>query len=187
MSSQNAQTAGSERNLSEPRYLIIGRVTRPHGVSGEVRAQIHTDQPERFTWLEQLFVGEDDPTPLTVEKVRFHHGIVILKLGGVNSRNQAEALRNQWLQVPIEEAIPLEIGEFFLYQLLGLEVQTVGGEKLGKVVDILQTGANDVFVVRGYNDAAGELLLPDIPEVVLEIDPAAGRILVQLLPGLRDK
>lgn len=128
-------------------------------------------------------MGEADPRPMPVDRARLHQGVIILKLEGCDTRNDAEALRNQWLQVPIQEALPLEEGEFFHYQLVGLQVETAAGEVLGDLHEILQTGANDVWVVRG---PAGELLLPDIPDVILDIDPEAGRIVVQIPPGLRD-
>jgi 16S rRNA processing protein RimM len=118
-----------------------------------------------------------------VEQVRLHQGVAILKLTGCDSRNDAETLRGHWLQVPIEQAIPLEEDEYYLFQLVGLEVRTAEGEVLGELAEVLQTGANDVYVVRG---PAGELLLPDIPQVIQEIDLEAGRMLVQLAPGLRD-
>ena len=87
-----------------------------------------------------------------------------------------------WLLVPEAEALPLEEGEFYLYQLAGLAVYTDGGEYLGEILEIIETKANNVFVVNG---PAGELLLPDIDDVVLDIDLANGRITVQLLDGLR--
>jgi len=159
-------------------------VTRPHGVRGEVRVRIHTDEPERFSWLETVWVGDENPSPMVVENARLHQGIIILKLKGCDTRSQAEALRNQWLQVRVEEALTLDEGEFFYYQLVGLQVETTAGEILGQVHEILQTGANDVFVVRG---PGGELLLPDIPQVILEIDPQGGRVVVQVPAGLRDE
>jgi 16S rRNA processing protein RimM len=167
-------------------YLVIGQVTRPHGVRGEVRASIITELPERFHWLENVFISRqaDDPAPrpVPVESARLHQGHVLLKLGGINNRNDAESIRTCWLLVPEAEALPLEEGEFYLYQLAGLAVYTDGGEYLGEILEIIETKANNVFVVNG---PAGELLLPDIDDVVLDIDLANGRITVQLLDGLR--
>jgi 16S rRNA processing protein RimM len=155
-------------------------------VHGEVRVKIHSDQPERFGWLDRVFVGEESPIPVQVERVRFHRDQVIIKLAGVDSRDQADSLRGEWLQVPVEEAIPLAEGEFFLYQLIGLQVETASGEPLGEISDVLQTGANDVFVVSDRASSV-ELLLPDIPDVVLQIDLESGRIVVDIPPGLREK
>jgi 16S rRNA processing protein RimM len=161
--------------------LAIGRIVRSHGVGGEVRVVVYTDLPERFTWLTSVLVGEENPQAATVEKVRFHKEQVILKLAGYDSRDAAETLRGQLLQVPEGEAIPLEEGEYFLYQLLGLAVYSEEGEHLGEVAELLETRANTVFIVKG---SRGEILLPDTPEVVREIDFERGRMTVHLLPGL---
>jgi 16S rRNA processing protein RimM len=151
-----------------------------------LRIRPHTDQPERFGWIDQVFVGEITPVAYSVERARLHQGMVILKLAGCDNRDQADALRGQLLQIPLEEALPLAEGEYYLFQLVGLQIEAVGGELLGELVEILQTGANDVFVVRRPGSKT-DLLLPDIPEVVLGIDLAAGRITVEIPPGLRDE
>lgn len=167
---------------AEPRFLIIGQIVKPHGVRGEVRVIPHTDQPERFEWLDEIYVGDTDPQPLPVESVRYHQEFVLLKLVGYDDRDAAETLRDAWLQIPAEDALPLAEGEYYLYQLVGLDVYSDQEEYLGKLVDVLETRANNVFVVRS---AAGELLLPDTAEVVLAIDFGNGRMTVHLLPGLR--
>ena len=166
----------------EIEFIVIGEITKPHGVRGEVRVKPHTDEPERFTWLEQVYVGETSPRLMAVEKARVHQGMILLKLTAVNDRIAADALRGEWLMVTEAEALPLEEGEYFLFQLEGLAVETVEGEALGTLTRIIETGANNVFVVQGDQ---GELLLPDIAEVVQEIDFENGRMLVNLLPGLR--
>lgn len=172
---------GSANSAAEPRFLVIGQIGKPHGVRGEVRVQPYTEQPERFTWLKVVYLGESSPQPATVESARLHQGLILLKLTGYDDRNAAETLRGVWLQIPEEEALPLEAGEYYLYQLLNLQVYQEDGHYLGVLVDVLETGANNVFVVRGDR---GELLLPDTAEVVREIDFANGRMTVHLLPGL---
>ncbi len=166
----------------ETEFIVIGEITKPHGVRGEMRVKPHTDEPVRFTRLKQVYVGEASPRLMAVEKARLHQGMILLKLTAVNDRTTAEALRGEWLMVPEAEALPLEEGEYFLFQLEGLAVETAEGEALGTLVSVIETGANNVFVVEGEQ---GELLLPDIDEVVQEIDFANGRMLVTLLPGLR--
>lgn len=161
--------------------MAVGRVIKPHGVQGEVRVELMTDLPQRFEWLKVIYVGERNPRPIAVESVRYHQEFVLLKLAGYPTRTEAEALRNELLQVPEEEAIPLEEGEYFLHQLLGLEVFTEGGQGLGRLTDVLETGANNVFVVVG---PGGEHLIPDIPDVVQEVDVDGGRIVIRPLPGL---
>ena len=172
---------GSHSNDDEPRFLIVGRVGKPHGVRGEVRVTIHTDEPERFTWLEEAHVGIDRPYPLAIESARFHKNWVLLKFDGYDNRDAVEKLRGEWLQVRLEDAIELEDGELFLYQLIGLEMVTTEGKLIGNVKEIIETGANNVFVVKG---TAGEKLIPDIDDVVNDIDLAAGQITVTLIPGL---
>lgn len=164
----------------EPRFLVIGQIGKAHGVQGEVRVVPHTDVPERFTWLEAVYIG-DDPQPVAVESARLHKNFVLLKLAGYESREQVERLRGQWVQVPEEDAIPLEEGEYFLYQLIGLQVFQDTGQLLGELVDVIETQANNVFVVQ---TEAQQLLLPDTEEVVLAIDFENGRMTVHLLPGL---
>jgi 16S rRNA processing protein RimM len=175
----------SERGLvdasAEPRFLLIGEVMKPHGVRGEVRVMPHTDVPERFTWLEIVYLGEKNPQPVAVETVRLHQNLVLLKLVGYDDRDAADSLRGQWLQVPMEEAIPLEEGEYYLFQLIGLAVYSDEGEHLGELTQVLETGANNVFVVSG---GERDILLPDTDEVIVEIDFENGRLTAHLLPGL---
>ncbi len=166
---------------TEPRFLLIGQVTKPHGVRGEVRVLPHTDVLERFTWLEMVYVDEDNPRPIKVESARVHKSFALLKLAGYHNRQEAESLRGEQLFVPEEEAIPLEEDEYFLYQLEGLQVFTESGQLLGLINEVLETKANNVFVVQGEK---GEILLPDIPEVIQEIDFGNGRVQVHLMPGL---
>ncbi len=143
----------------------------------------HTDQPERFGWIEEVYVGEESPVLFEVESVRFHKGRPLVKLAGCDSREAAQELRGKFLQVPEDQAIPLEEGEYFLFQLIGLDVEMVDGERLGKLTEVIETGANNVFVVQGE---AGELLIPDISEVVHEVDFQQNKVKVLPFPGLLD-
>lgn len=170
-----------EEDQDELEYLVIGQITKPHGVRGEVRVMPHTDVPERFTWLETVFVGDTDGEPVTVEHARLHQGMVLLKLAGVNGREAAEALRDKLLYVSELDAIPLDEDEYYLFELEGMEVVAEDGRILGTLIEVLETKANNVFLVRGDS---GEVLLPDTEEVIREIDFENGRILVHLLPGL---
>jgi 16S rRNA processing protein RimM len=171
---------GSEEN-SEPRFLVIGEIVKPHGVKGEVTVIPHTDLPERFTWIDEIYVGENPPIPVAVESARLHKGRPLLKLAGYDNRDQADALRGQLLQIPEDQAIPLEENEYFLFQLLGLLVETMEGNQIGTLAEVIETGANNVFVVLGDQ---GEILIPDIPEVILEIDFENQRMIIDPLPGL---
>lgn len=166
---------------TEPRFLLIGRVERPHGVRGEVRVASYTDDPERFTWLKTVYVGEKKPRPVAVESARFHQGIILLKLAGYDDRDAAETLRQEWLNVPEAEGIPLAEGEYYIYRVIGLQVYSDEGEHLGELTEVLETKANYVYVVHGPR---GEILLPDTEEVIQEVDFNNGRMIVHLLPGL---
>ena len=181
-SEQATRRQGGSADVSaEPRFLAIGRIIKPHGVNGEVRVAPMTDRPERFGWLEAIYIGERNPRRVGVVGFRRHGEFVLLKLDGYPTRTEAELLRNELLQVPEDEAIPLEEGEYFLHQLLGLEAVTESGRNLGRLTDVLETGANNVFVITGPQ---GELLVPDIPDVVREVDVAGGRVVIRPLPGL---
>jgi len=169
----------------EPRYLVIGRVLRPQGVRGELRVEVLTSFPEQVGRHEFLYLAHpqtpDVASRYALEYVRPHGQVLRIKLAGCESRTAAEALRGMLVQIPREEAAPLAPGELYQYQLVGLRVESEDGTWLGQVIEVLETGANDVYVTVG---PFGEVLLPAIAEVVREIDLAAGRMLVHLLPGL---
>ncbi len=166
-----------------PHYLAIGRVLRPHGIRGELRVEILTDFPERVGELRYVYVGARHRR-YRLQSVRPHRGALLIKLEGCDDRNAAELLRGALIQVALEDAVPLEEGEYYHFQLLGVQVETEAGEPLGEVSEVLSTpGANDVYVVHGPR---GEVLLPAIQDVVLELDVEAKRMVVHLMPGLVD-
>jgi 16S rRNA processing protein RimM len=113
--------------------------------------------------------------------MRQHKETLLLKLAGCDDRNEAELLRDMLVQIPVEEAVPLENGEYYDFQIVGVKVETDNGEWLGQVTEVLETGANDVYLVRGPR---GEVLLPAITDVVRELDMEARRMVVHLLPGM---
>jgi len=166
---------------SEPRYLVVGRIVRPWGVRGELKVEILTEDPARFEQLEAVYVGPQFVS-YRLEGARLHRGVVLLKLAGCDDRNAAEGLRDLLVQVAMEDALPLKEGEYWVHQIVGLEVWTTEGDLLGLVQEVLETAANDAYVVR---DRSGrEVLIPALRSVVLEIDLAAGRMLVELPEGL---
>lgn len=159
-------------------YLVIARIVSPHGIRGEVKAQIITDFPERFASTSAVYVGPEHRR-YELEGFRFHDDAVVLKLRGVDTLDQAERLRGQTVEVPEEEAVKLPPDHFFWHQVLGLEVVTTEGEVLGKVDEILETGSNDVYVVHGPR---GEVLIPAIKQVIKSVDLAKGVMTVELMP-----
>ena len=164
-----------------PRFIAVGQVVKPHGVRGEVAVEVLTDFPGRFALLERVYLSEDDPRPVALESVRFHKGRALLKLGGYDDRTAVEALRGELVLVPIDEAMPLEPDQYYQDDLIGLEVWTTDEEYLGQVVEILETGANDVYIVQGER---GEILLPAIADVIQWIDLEENRMVVELMEGL---
>jgi len=176
--------SGAQGRPPEPRYLAVGRIVSVHGVRGEVRAQILTQDPDRFRLLKRVFLGLEDqePVPWVLEGYRLHKGQVLLKLQGCEDRGTAETLRWHVVQVPLEEALPLDEDEVYEYQILGLSVCTQDGEPLGTIKEIIETGANDVLVLS--SPERGEILVPATDEVIVEVDLDAGRMVVVLPDGL---
>jgi len=157
--------------------VTVGRITAPHGIRGEVKVEPLTDFPQRFEAGSRLWL---DGVPYTVERGRWQQRNVILKLRGIDTRNQAEALPGKELLAP--QAMPIEAeGVYYLHDILGARVQEASGAALGELADVFSTGANDVYVVRGPR---GEILLPALDDVVLEVDLQARRITVAIPDGL---
>lgn len=165
---------------SGPAFLAVARVRRPFGVKGETLLEILTDFPRRLFQAEKLFVGEEH-RPHSVASLRRHGEEMLLQLEDIRDRDAAELLRGQILYIRTDDLPPLPPGVYYFHQIEGLEAVTETGEILGRVKEILKTGANDVYVVRG---ARGEILLPVIPQVIREVRLGEGRIIVRLLEGL---
>jgi 16S rRNA processing protein RimM len=166
--------------------LAVGQVAGAHGICGEIKVTILTEDPQRFDRLSRVWLGRDEqePTPWTLEGFRLHKGRALLKLKGCDDRDMAESLRPNLVLIPLEEALPLEEDEYYEHQIVGLEVWTTSGERLGEIEDILYTGANEVYIVRGDTPGRQEILIPAIEEVILEIDVEAGRLTIEPLEGL---
>jgi len=184
----NRKERGSEAQGSalEPRYLVVGQVDGAHGLQGEIKVKLLTDDPHRFDQLDQVFLGVDDEEP-TARKFwgyRLHKDRALLQLEGCNDRATAQALRGLLVQVPVEDAIPLDEDEYFEHQILGLSVWTVDGTCLGIIDEIIYTGANEVYVIQDPTPGRPEVLIPAIKDVVLEVDLDAGRLTVDLPEGL---
>jgi 16S rRNA processing protein RimM len=183
-----ANMGGPGDSARGPQFLVVGRVLRPHGVRGELRLQALTGFPERMRRLDVIFLGtdpeaHDDLAEYRVTRIRPEkQAFWLAHLDGITDRDAADRLRGQYVLVSLADAIPLEDDEVYLFQVIGLEVRTVEGEALGVVAEILETGANDVYIVRG--EQYGEVLIPAIEDVVLRISPEEGVMIVRLLPGL---
>ena len=162
--------------------MTIATVLRPHGVRGELKVRLETDFPERFSLLSRVYLGPEF-LPFELQSFRNLPDYGLLKLEGLDDRTAADALRGMDVQIPIAEAIPLGAGEYYEYQVVGLEVYSADGERLGTVEEVLLTGSNPVYVIAGPD---GEILIPGLPDVVLDVDLEGGRMVVSLPPGLLD-
>jgi 16S rRNA processing protein RimM len=169
-----------------PRFLLLGEILRPHGVRGEVRMRLLTDYPERIAQLEYVYIGSSpdaaEPARYVVQHMRMHQNYGLLKLETIDDRNAAERLRALMVMVTLEDAVPLEADEIYLYQLINLTVQTKAGETLGVITDVLETGANDVYIID--SPTYGEVLIPVTTETIVKTDIEAGIVIVQLPEGL---
>lgn len=163
-----------------PTHLVVGRVLAPWGVHGQIRAEILTAFPERFARLQEIDVG-DEHRPYRVQSARLHKGNVVLKLEGIDNPEQAAELRGEYLYVPLAQAMPLGEDQYYHFQILGLEVYTTAGRRLGPITEILETGSNDVYVVQSDGR---EILIPALGDVVQQIDLEHQRMVVALPPGL---
>lgn len=165
--------------------LRVGVITSTHGVRGEVKVFPTTDDMNRFKKLKTVILdtGKERKT-LNIEQVKFFKNMVILKFKGFDNINDVEMWRQKDLLITRDQAVKLEPDENFIVDLIGLTVMTDEGEKLGVMEDVIQTGANDVYVVK--TTAGKEVLLPAIKDCILNVDLEKGEMLVHVLDGLLD-
>jgi 16S rRNA processing protein RimM len=165
--------------MDEP-TVAVGRITRAHGVHGEVAVLVISEVPERFR--DGATVWTDDGRALTISASRSHGDRLLVRFDGVADREQADALRGTLLVVPESASPELPEGSWWDHQIVGCEVETVGGRALGTVRDVIHTAANDVWSVVDATET--ESLIPVIGNVIVEVDVVARRIVVRELPGL---
>jgi 16S rRNA processing protein RimM len=165
----------------EPVYLVIGYLRRSHGVRGEIIMDLHTDFPQRIRSGRKVLVGEKHK-PLTIDTIRPHNNGLLISFRGIETPEDASKLRNQWVYVEAKQVPPLPEGQHYKYELIDLDVMDENGNPLGKLVEILETGANDVYVVR--DDSGKEILLPAISSVILHLNMDQRTLKVHLLDGL---
>lgn len=173
--------------MREPKRLTVAKILCPHGMRGEVQVSSFTDFPARFKPGTTFVLCPPllHVRRLTIEGAKSHGDKINLKFKEINDRGEAEKLRGHLLEIPIEEAEPLPKNSYWFHQIIELEVVTTEGRLLGRVVEILRTGANDVYVVKPPGRGK-EILIPAIKEVVEEIDLKAGRMVIEVIPGLLD-
>jgi len=168
-----------------PGHVAVGRVLSPHGVRGEVKVQPLAGLPAGERGVPQLLAPKRTVNVAgslrTIQSVRGQGRFLYLKLSGIDDRTAALALRDRYLQVPESDLQPLGEGEYYRFQLVGLTVRTTQGEPLGRIVSVLSTPSNDVFVVQGPQ---GEVLVPATDDIVTTIDIPARTMTIEAVPGL---
>ena len=164
-------------------FLRVGVITTTHGLKGEVKVFPTTDPPERFFDLDEVVLrsGVSEQT-VHVEKVRFFKNLVIVKFREFNRIEEVENLRQAELYVSRDNAVPLGEGEYYIGDLIGMEVITDEGESLGILDDVIETGANDVYSVNSKK--YGNVLIPAIEHCIIKVNIETGSMTVHLLPGL---
>ena len=172
-------------------YLRIGVLTRPHGVRGEAKVDPTTDYPERFEEVSEVIIKTKKGDIRTrIDQVRYFKNLAIVKFSCFSNPEEIQGLAGADIMISRDQGQPLEEGEYYIADLLGCRVvaaedsESFPGQELGVVQDVLQTGANDVYVVK--TPSGSELLLPVIPACIRQVDIAAGLITVNLMKGLVD-
>ncbi|MEF9933644.1 MAG: ribosome maturation factor RimM [Clostridium sp.] len=166
-------------------YLKVGQILKPHGVRGEVKVYPLTDDYKRYTKLKSVFTTKDEVKfdSIEIESVKFVKEFPVIKLKGINTVNDAEKLRQEYIYVDRDNAVKLPDDAYFIADLIGMNVITDEGEELGVLVSVFPTGSNDVYEVKSPNHKKN-ILLPAIKDVILDIDIEARIMKVHILEGL---
>ena len=164
-------------------YLELGQIVNTFGIKGMVKIKPFTDDVEQFEQLQTIYLKKkNSKKEYEIEEVKYHKNMILLKLKGIENPEQAETLRESYVIIPRKKAKKLEEGTYYIVDMIGLEVFTEEGEKLGILEDIFNTGSNDIYVVK--NDLGKQILLPAIEEVIKKIDIENKKIIVHLIKGL---
>ena len=163
-------------------YLEAGKIVTTHGIRGEVKIMPYTDSPDLLAEFDRLFMGKEH-REVNIERSRVFKNTVIAKIEGVDTPEEAEKLRNKVLYMHRDD-LELDDDTYFIQDLIGLEVRDADTDEVyGKIADVMQTGANDVYVIKG-NDR--EYLVPAIADVVISTDVDGGVMTIRPLDGLFD-
>lgn len=155
-------------------FLTVGKIINTHGIRGEVKIKPTTDDVNRFKSLKEAYIDEKE---IFISGCKFQPGKVILKIEGIDSIEEAEKLKNKLIKVKREKAVQLPEDTYFAVDIIGCEVYEETGNKIGTVDDIIYTGSNDVYWVKGEN----EVLIPALKDIVLEIDINNKKIIIKPL------
>lgn len=164
-------------------YLEVGQIVNTFGIKGQVKVVPFTNDIERFDELKKVYiVNRKTRKEVEIENVKYHKNMVLLKFKGLDKIEDVEIYKNCYLEIDRKDGKPLEEGEYYIIDLIGLDVYTDEGTHLGKVDDIYNTGSNDIYVVK--DELGKQILLPYIDEVIKEINLESHKIIVHLIEGL---
>lgn len=165
------------------KYLELGQIVNTFGIRGQVKVKPFTDDIKKFDTFKEIFVEKKNQLQsFQIEKVNYIKGMVILKLKGIETPEQAETLRNCYIKMDRKNAKKLPEGTYYIADLIGLDVYSDEDELLGKVDYIYNTGSSDIYVVK--NDEGKEILLPAIKDVLKQVDLENKKIIVHIIEGL---
>ena len=163
--------------------LQVGVISSTHGVRGEVKVFPTTDDPKRYKKLKKVYLDTGrEFLPLEIQGVKFFKQFVIVKFKGIDNINDIEMYRGRSLLVDRKDAVSLEKDEYFIADMVGIDVYTEDGEKFGVLKDVMETGANDVYIIDSINH--GEVLVPAIKQCVLGVNIEENRMDIHLMDGL---
>ena len=163
---------------SELEFITTGKVLAPWGNKGKLKVEVATDFPQRFAPSSKIYINRQ---PMTIDSTSWHKGKAIIKVNTIDSIEDAEKLRGQLVEIHHSQLHTLPEGQYYHFQLIGLEVWTTQGELLGNITEILSTPSNDNYVVSG---AKREILIPAIEDVIKSIDLDKGRLVIEPIEGL---
>lgn len=169
----------------ENKMISVGIVLKPHGIRGELKVSPLTDHPQKRFSEDSILFLEDKAGNLKevcIEKCKPANKELILKVNDINTMDEAENFRNCYFKIFMKDLIPPGPGEYYLFQIIGLAVYEENGEYLGKLIDVQQTGSNDVYIIKKDSK---EILIPALKDVVKKIDLNTKTMLVRCMPGLR--
>lgn len=165
------------------KYLEIGQIVNTFGIKGMVKVKPFTNNIKRFDDLKNVYIkNRKEKKEYQIEEVKYHKNMVLIKFKGIETPEDANLLRESYLLIDRSKEEPLEDGNYYIVDMIGIEVYSDKGELLGNLEDIFNTGSNDIYVVK--DNQGKQILLPAISEVIKQINIEKRKITVHLLPGL---
>jgi 16S rRNA processing protein RimM len=165
-------------NNPEPEFIIVGTIISPWGLHGQIKVDVETDFPQRFSSSSQVFINGQ---ARIIENAIWRKGRVIIKIEGIDTEDEAERITGAPVEIHHSQLFALDEGEYYHFQLVGLRVETTDGDFIGEISEILTMASADVYVVKGKE---GDILIPAIDEIVKSVNPEQGILVIEPVDGL---